>query len=78
MTRYRYAIHAIDWVFERLVFSSSDFIATAGIPAPTARRFIGVLQNGDILRTILAGRGRRATVLVFPALLNIAEGREVF
>jgi hypothetical protein len=29
------------------------------------------------LRTLAAGHGRRAAILAFPALLNIAEGREV-
>jgi Fic family protein len=77
MTRSQYAIRALDWVFERPVFRSSDFIASSGIPAPTARRFLGVLKDGEILRVLSAGRGRRAAVLAFPALLNIAEGREV-
>jgi Fic family protein len=40
MTRSQYAIRALDWVFERPVFRSSDFIASSGIPAPTARRFV--------------------------------------
>jgi hypothetical protein len=77
MTRSRYAIHALDWIFGRPVFRSTDFIASAGIPAPTARRFLGVLRQGKVLRALAAGRGRRASVLAFPALLNIAEGREV-
>jgi len=78
MTRSRHAIRALDWIFERPIFKSTDFIVSAGIPAPTARRFLGVLQGGDILRPLAAGRGRRATVLAFPTLLNIAEGRKVF
>ena len=52
-------------------------MATAQIPEPTARRFLSVLQQADILKAISAGRGRRAAVLAFPELLNIAEGREV-
>jgi Fic family protein len=77
MTRSQYAIRALDWIFEHPIFRSSDFVDSAGIPAPTARRFLGVLQTGAVLRVLAAGRGRRAAVLVFPALLNIAEGREV-
>jgi Fic family protein len=78
ITRSRYAIHALDWIFGRPVFSSSDFVAAAGIPAPTARRFLSVLRDGGVLKPLAVGRGRRAAVLVFPALLNIAEGREMF
>lgn len=77
MTRSQYAIRALDWIFERPVFRSSAFVATAGIPAPTARRFLSVLRDGGVLDTLEAGRGRRAAVLGFPALVNIAEGRQV-
>ncbi len=77
MTRSQYAIRALDWIFARPIFRTSDFVVSAGIPAPTAKRFLGVLQSGDVLRVLAAGSGRRAAVLVFPALLNIAEGREV-
>jgi len=77
MTRSQYAIRALDWIFERPIFKSSDFVELAGIPDPTARRFLGVLQTGAVLRVLAPGSGRRAAVLAFPALLNIAEGREV-
>jgi Fic family protein len=77
MTRSQYAIQALDWIFERPIFRTTDFVAAAGIPAPTARRFLGVLQDGAVLRVLAAGSGRRAGVLAFPALLNIAEGREI-
>ena len=77
MTRSHHAMRAIDWIFERPIFRTSDFVNSAGIPAPTARRFLGVLQTGAVLQVVAAGSGRRAAVLAFPALLNIAEGREV-
>ena len=78
LTRSQYAIHALDWIFERPIFRSSDFVASAGIPEPTARRFLGVLRKGGILEEIRVGRGRRAAVLSFPHLLNIVEGSDVF
>ncbi len=77
MTRSQYAIRALDWIFERPTFRSSDFVASAAIPAPTARRFLWVLRREGVLKEVLAGGGRRAAVLAFPALLNLAEGREV-
>ena len=78
MTRSQYAIRALDWIFERPIFSSSHFRDAAGVPRPSVQRILADLRDGDILRVIAPSRGRRAAVLVFPALLNIAEGREVF
>jgi Fic family protein len=78
MTRSQYAVHALEWLFARPIFSASDFVQMAGIPAPTARRFLGVLKKHKIINELMESSGRRSAVLVFPALLNIAEGREVF
>ncbi|MEW6442656.1 MAG: hypothetical protein AB1640_17095 [bacterium] len=73
MTRSQHAIRALDWIFGRPIFRSSDFVDSAGIPAPTAKRFLGVLQQGGILRVLAPGSGRRAAILAFPGLLNIVE-----
>jgi Fic family protein len=78
LTRSQYAIHALDWIFGRPIFKSSDFVARASIPEPTAKRILAVLRDENILQVIVEGRGRRASTLAFPALLNIAEGREAF
>lgn len=78
LTRSQYAIHALDWIFERPIFKSSDFVASAGIPEPTAKRIVPALREAGILHVMLEARGRRAATLCFPALLNIAEGREAF
>jgi Fic family protein len=77
MTRSQYAMRAVDWIFERPIFRTSDFVKSAGIPSPTARRFFAVLATGGILQTLVEGRGSRPAVLAFPALLRIAEGRDV-
>lgn len=78
VTRSQYAIHALDWIFERPIFKSSDFVANAGIPDPTAKRILPVLREANILRVFQEGSGRRASTLGFAQLLNIAEGREAF
>ena len=78
MTRSQFGVHALDWIFGQPVFRSSDFVARAGIPRASARRLLRVLQTEGVLKIVFAGSGRRAAVLAFPALLNIAEGREVF
>jgi Fic family protein len=78
LTRSHYAIHALDWIFERPIFKSSDFVASSGIPEPTAKRILPALRDAKILLTLVEASGRRAATLCFPSLLNIAEGREAF
>ena len=78
MTRSQYAIHALDWIFQRPIFNSPDFIRSAGIPEPTARRVLSVLSKQGVLRRLAVGRGRAGSVFVFPDLLNRAEDRDVF
>lgn len=78
LTRSQYAIHALDWIFGRPIFKSSDFVASAGIPEPTAKRIVPALREAGVLRVLVEASGRRASTLCFPTLLNIAEGREAF
>ena len=78
LTRSQFAIHALDWIFAKPIFKSSDFAASTGIPAPTAKCILGVLHAAEVLRNFVLGGGRQAAVLGFPALLDITEGREVF
>lgn len=53
-------------------------MASSGIPEPTAKRILPAMRDAGILRTLVEASGRRAATLCFPALLNIAEGREAF
>jgi Fic family protein len=78
LTRSQYAIHALYWIFERPIFKSSDFIASSGIPADTAKRILPSLREAGVLKIMVAASGRRASVLCFPGLLNIAEGSTAF
>jgi Fic family protein len=78
MTRSQFGVHALDFIFGQPIFKTSDFISRAGIPEPTARRLIAVLQKEAVLKVVSPGRGRRAAILAFPALLNVAEGRGIF
>jgi Fic family protein len=77
-THSQYAILALDWMFQRPIFSSSDFVRSSTIPKPTASRILAILKEHHMLKELLPGRGRRASVLAFSELLNIAEGREAF
>ncbi|MEM9315670.1 MAG: Fic/DOC family N-terminal domain-containing protein [Pseudomonadota bacterium] len=78
ITRSQYAVRALDWIMERPIFRTSDFVATAGIPRPTATRILRVCRDEGLLRDLIPSSGRRAAVLCFPELLNIAEGADVF
>ena len=76
LTRSRFAIHALDWIFEYPIFNSSHFVERAGIPERSARRLLRLLHESEIVTVLIPGGGRRPTVFSYPAVLSIAEGRE--
>ena len=69
---------ALDWIFNKPIFRSIDFVNDAGIPRSTARRLLDLFKFQGILKQLVPGGGRRSSILAFPELLNIAEGRKVF
>lgn len=73
----QYSGRALDWIFERPVFQSIDFVKSAGIPNSTARRLLNLFKAHGLLKELRKGGGRRSSMLAFPELLNIAEGRKV-
>ena len=78
LTHSRHAMKALDWFFARPIFATSAFVASAGIPKPTAHRILKLTQGAKLLRVLRPASGRRAAILAFGELLNIAEGRKVF
>ena len=78
LTRSQHASRALAWMFTKPVFQSSDFVKSAKIPTPTAHRFLAVLREAAVLKTVKPARGTQAAVFAFPALVNIVEGRKVF
>lgn len=77
-THSQYGVRALDWIFSRPLFKTSDFVKNSEIPNPTASRILRVLRDNGLLRVIDPASGRRPAIVAFPELLNIAEGREVF
>lgn len=77
LTHSEHAGRAVDFLFGQPVFASSHFIEGSEIPRASALRFLPLLRDGGILRTIQEAAGRRPAIYAFPALLNIAEGRAV-
>ncbi|MBE7560051.1 Fic family protein [bacterium] len=75
--RSQYAIRALDFIFDRPVFRSSDFVTHAGIPEPTAKRLLRLMQTSGLLTVLREGAGRRPASLAFRELINLTEGRPV-
>ena len=75
LTRSRHAIRLLDWIFERPIFRTSDLVAAAGIPSTSARRFLNALVEEGVLTVLRNGQGRQSYVLLFPQLLEVAEGQ---
>ena len=76
IARSPYAAPALDWLFERPIFNSARFATHVGVPARTARRLLAMLVDGGVLRVLRASSGRRGSILAFPDLLSLVEGRD--
>jgi Fic family protein len=72
-TRSQYAIQAIDALFDRPIFQTSDFAARAGVSKSTADRILRKLKETGIVHELRPRRGRRAAVMVFRELVQIVE-----
>ena len=75
-THSQYAVRALDWIFGKPIFRSSNFVRNSGIPSPTASRILRVLRDSDMLAVLREARGRRPAILAFSRLLRVAEGSE--
>lgn len=78
-THSQHAQLLLDGIFDRPIFSTSDFAKWTGIHRQTLHGLLRQLVKEDgPLIVLREGQGRRATVYGFPELLNICEGRDVF
>jgi Fic family protein len=77
LTHSQFSPLAVEFIFSRPVFSSSDFIKAAKIPKPSAMRFLSAFREAGLLRVIRDAAGRRPAIYAFPELINIVEGRDV-
>ncbi len=73
ITHSQYTIVLIDAIFDRPIFSSSDFIDRTKIHKPTAMSLLRQLRDYGILQVYQEGRGRRPTIYGFDMLLRIAD-----
>ena len=73
ITHSRYAIRAIDTLFNRPIFLISDFVKESKIPKNSSYRILDALEKNGIIDSLIEGKGRKATVMIFTKLLDIAE-----
>lgn len=82
ITHSQYSVYLLDALFSRPIFKTTDlvsrFSAEYGIHEKTTPGLLRQLKEAGVLMELQAGSGRRAAVLCFPELLNLAEGREIF
>lgn len=82
ITHSQYSLHILDAIFHRPIFRVSELAKELNNgfnmhPATTAQ-LIKKLIDAGILTEKVPASGRRSAILIFPDLLNRAEGREVF
>lgn len=77
ITHSQYSIHALDFIFTRPVFKSTEFTGIKEIPTPTAKRILAVLRDNGILKVIRESSGRRSATYAFTELVNAIEGANV-
>jgi len=71
VTRSRFAIQILDFLFDRPAFTSTVFASSTGIPRPSAARVLKKLKDGGVLQILRPGKGRRSGIYVFRRLLDI-------
>lgn len=70
-TKSQFAIKALDAIFERPIFTTTQFIARSGIPKASAMRMLTKLKEQDLLIDIREAKGRRPALLAFDKLMDI-------
>ena len=78
LTHSQYTLHALDFIFERPIFRSTELAKTGKVPVPSAKNILSCLRKAGIIKVLRESSGRRAAFFAFTELLNIAEGRKVF
>lgn len=71
ITHSQYAVRALDWIFQRPIFQTLDFITSAQIPPAMARKIVRDVRDNGLLRELVLASGRTPATFVFSELLNI-------
>jgi Fic family protein len=78
ITHSQYALAALDSLFDRPIFSTTNFIDRSNIQKQTAMLILRRLKDNKIIRVYRESSGRKPAILIFPKLINIVEGRDDF
>lgn len=78
LTGSKSAIYAVDFIFQRPIFRSSDFVANPNIQNQTARRILSIMKESELLVELQGSSGRKPGIYGFRSLLNIVEGQDIF
>jgi len=79
ITHSQYASAALDAFFTRPIINSRSFLDLSRMEnRGTANALLRGLVNEGVIRVAREAAGRRPAIYIFPALINICEGREVF
>jgi len=76
ITHSQYTIQLIDAIFDRPIFSTSDFIRRTNIHKPTALSLLRQLRDHEIIHIVREGKGRQPAIYAFDELLEIADRRD--
>lgn len=71
LTRSRYSIKALDFLFCFPIFTSTQFIKESNIPRRSAIRVMNELARGGVIKVIEKGSGKNPTAYIFIKLINI-------
>lgn len=69
----KWSVQALDFVFTNPVFRNNKFTNSSGIPAATAHRFVKVLSDRALIKTLDEASGRRPALYSFEPLLELVR-----
>jgi Fic family protein len=72
-THSEYSIKALDALFKKPIFNTSNFMKLSGIPLATAKRILARLKEKGIISSLEQGGGSKGEVLIFDKLIKIIE-----
>ncbi|PZU29859.1 MAG: cell filamentation protein Fic [Stenotrophomonas sp.] len=77
-THSQYSAVVTDTLFQHPIFRTSAIEADGTIPTASAHKIVQQLVSAGLVKQVRKGKGRRPSLYVFPRLMNLAEGREIF
>ncbi len=77
ITHSQYSIQILDALFDKPIFQTSDFVRRTKIPKQTAMPLLKQIRDAGYLKSLREASGRRSAILMFPELLNSAEGKRI-